>query len=160
MKATILFWLVIATSVPTWAQCDMLIDEVDEFTSTHKKATREVHWGQSDDSTRTIRLFTANLGGTRILSIVTPPNDDVSIDCVDQNSYSIFKFEDGTTMKLTHGGRVDCTSQSLSLALNSTMLETLRHSRVVRVRVQMVRSMTDYTISNPDAIAAQIACVD
>lgn len=135
-------------------KCTLTKDEIDEFTGQRRRVVKSEVIGLSKVGDLT--LYAVRIDEAFALYLSTTAD----LGCVSSNNASAtIKFGDGSILKLSHGGKVDCGEDVTLVALVTDELEALRSKDVEKIRLNFTEYYDDYEISNELIFAQMLRCL-
>lgn len=154
MKKYLLSLIVLSFTISASAQCKYIKNEVDEFTGNKKIVLNISPIGNS----KLIKLQ-ASMSAIDTLKYIHLYMNADYLGCVSSESYAIFKFLDGTTLRLFHAGKINCKTPIMALKLSEEDIKKFESSTVDKIRISLSESSEDVTLSNNQYFINGLKCL-
>jgi hypothetical protein len=140
----------------TFAQhkCILAVDETDEFTGTKRKATRYREAGKGN--TGKLLLKVAHLQDEDGGFYAVYAGSSADLGCSTSSSYMYFLFEDGSKLKIQHGGDIECGDDAV-------VYNIINYSEVnkpiSKIRLGMSEYYEDYEVYDSQHLINELKCI-
>lgn len=145
-------WVYVETKkLPSKGDCRYDTNEVDEFTGNQTVVLSPLKLSRN--------LFATPLRVSDSEALFLKYSLDIG--CVTDEAYALFKFIDGSTLKINHDADIDCGSAVtfISYLLDNDALNVLSTKPVSKLRIVYSEGSNDFDISDSNMLIDGFRCV-